>query len=116
MIITSRKDVSCMFTPSRRGAREVYVGSISKFGLDIGATTGGRMVWAVYAPSNRRYGALAGHYGGASGEATVGAGVGANVLLGGSNRTITLQPLSIQGQTGLNVAAGVTEFDLRPAQ
>ena len=65
------------------------------------------MVWSVYAPTNRRYGALAGHYAGASAEATVGAGVGANALIGGSNRTVTLQPVSVQGQTGLNLAVGV---------
>lgn len=116
LIITSRKDVTCMFTPSHRGPREVYIGSISKFGLDLGATSGGEMIWAVYAPSTRRFGALAGSYGGASAEATVGAGVGANVLIGGSNRTITLQPLSVQGQTGLNVAAGVAGLELRPAR
>jgi hypothetical protein len=74
------------------------------------------MVWVVYAPTNRKFGALAGHYGGASAEATVGAGVGANVLVGGSNHTVTLQPVSVQGQAGLNVAAGVAEIDLRPAR
>lgn len=116
LIITSRKDVTCMFTPSHRGPREVYIGSISKFGLDLGATSGGEMIWAVYAPSTRRFGALAGSYGGASAEATVGAGVGANVLIGGSNRTVTLQPLSVQGQTGLNVAAGVAGLELRTAR
>jgi hypothetical protein len=41
------------------------------------------------------------------------AGVGANVLIGGSNRTVTLQPVSFQGQSGLNVAAGVAGIDLR---
>src|SRR5262249_8921111 len=112
----SKKDVTCMFTPSDRGPREVYVGVISKFGLDIGATAGGEMVWAVYAPTNRRFGALAGHYGGATAEATVGAGLGANVLVGGSNRTVALQPVSIQGQAGLNVAAGVADLNLRPAR
>ena len=116
LIIASKKDVTCMFTPSQRGPREVYVGSISKFGLDVGATAGGEMIWAVYAPTNRKFGALAGHYGGASAEATVGAGVGANVLVGGSNRTVTLQPVSVQGQAGLNVAAGVAGLDLRPAR
>jgi len=116
LIITSKKDVTCMFTPSERGPREVYVGSISKFGLDLGATAGGEMVWAVYAPTTRRFGALAGHYGGATAEATVGGGLGANVLIGGSDRTITLQPLSVQGQAGLNVAAGVADFELRPAR
>lgn|SRR5689334_6443454 len=116
LIITSKKDVTCMFTPSHRGPREVYVGSIDKFGLDLGATSGGEMIWAVYAPTTRRYGALAGHYGGATAEATVGAGVGANVLIGGSNRTVTLQPISVQGQAGLNVAAGVAGLNLRPAR
>jgi Protein of unknown function (DUF992) len=116
LIITSKKELTCMFTPSQPGPREVYTGSITKFGLDLGATAGGEMIWAVYAPTNRRLGALAGHYGGASAEATVGAGVGANVLIGGSNRTVTLQPVSVQGQTGLNVAAGVAEIDLRPAR
>ena len=116
LIITSHKDVACMFTPSQPGPREVYTGSINKFGLDIGATAGGEMIWAVYAPSTRKFGALAGHYGGASGEATVGAGVGANVLVGGSNRTVSLQPVSVQGQVGLNLAVGVAELDLRPAR
>ena len=116
LIITSRKEVACMFTPSQPGPREVYTGSISKFGLDLGATAGGEMVWAVYAPTTRRFGALAGHYGGASAEATVGAGVGANVLVGGSNRTVTLQPVSVQGQAGLNLAVGVAGLELRPAR
>jgi hypothetical protein len=116
LIITSKKDVTCMFTPSVQGPREVYTGTITKFGLDIGATTGGEMVWAVDAPTDRRFGALAGHYAGASGEATVGAGVGANVLVGGSNRTVTLQPVSVQGQAGLNLAVGVAGLNLRPAR
>lgn len=116
LVITSHKDVTCMFTPSQLGPREVYVGGISKFGLDIGATAGGEMVWAVYAPTTRRFGALAGNYSGATAEATVGAGLGTNVLVGGSNRTVALQPVSVQGQAGLNVAAGVAELTLRPAR
>ncbi len=116
LIITSKKNITCMFMPSQSGAREVYTGSITKFGLDLGTTVGGEMIWAVYAPSNRRFGVLAGHYGGASAEATVGAGVGANALVGGSNRTVSLQPVSVQGQTGLNLAVGVAGLDLRPAR
>ena len=116
LIITSKKDLTCMFTPSQPGPREVYVGSITKFGLDLGATAGGEMVWAVYAPSTRKFGALAGNYGGATAEATVGAGLGANVLVGGSDRTVALQPVSVQGQAGLNVAAGVADLRLRPAR
>lgn len=116
VIIASKKRVTCMFTPAAPGPREVYVGDISKFGLDIGATSSGQMVWAVFAPSSRKFGALAGHYVGGTAEATVGAGLGANALVGGSNRTVTLQPLSVTGQTGLNVAAGVAELTLRPAR
>ena len=116
LIIASKKDVTCMFTPSQAGPREVYTGSISKFGLDVGATSGGEMIWAVFAPSDRKFGALAGNYGGASAEATVGAGLGANVLIGGSNRTVTLQPVSVTGQTGLNLAVGVAGLELHPAR
>jgi hypothetical protein len=116
LIITSHKAVTCMYTPAGPGPREVYRGSITKFGLDIGATTGGEMVWAVNAPTDLRFGALAGNYAGASGEATVGAGVGANVLVGGSDRTVTLQPVSVQGQAGLNLAVGVAGMNLEPAR
>lgn len=116
LIVGSKKDVACMFTPAAAGPREVYVGAISKFGLDIGATSGGEMVWTVFAPSSKKFGALAGEYAGAGAEATVGAGLGANVLVGGSDRTVGLQPVSIQGQTGLNVAAGVSALSLRPAR
>ena len=116
MIIASKKGVACMFTPAQPGPREVYTGSITKFGLDVGATSGGEMVWSVFAPSNKHFGALAGNYAGASAEATVGAGLGANVLVGGSNRTVALQPVSVQGQTGLNLAVGVSELQLQPAR
>ena len=116
VIIASKKNVVCAYTPVAPGPREVYTGSITKFGLDIGATSGGRMVWTVYAPTTEIHGALAGDYVGASGEATVGVGLGANVLVGGSNRTIALQPVSFQGQTGLNVAVGVSGLTLEPAR
>jgi hypothetical protein len=115
MIVTSQKTMTCNFAPTK-GAKEVYVGSINKFGLDIGATTQGRMVWAVFAPTSRKAGALAGDYAGATAEATVGAGLGANVLVGGSDRTVSLQPVSVQGQSGLNLAVGVSGLQLRAAR
>jgi hypothetical protein len=115
LIVTSQKELACTFVNSR-GELEVYTGIIRRFGLDIGATTGGQLAWSVFAPSAVPRGALAGSYVGAGGEATVGAGIGANALIGGSNRSVALQPLSIQGQQGLNVAAGVTNFELRAAQ
>jgi hypothetical protein len=117
MIIGSQKTVTCRFDPAAPGwPSEVYVGSISKFGLDIGATTGGQMIWSVFAGGTARPGGLAGNYGGATAEATIAAGLGANVLVGGSDRTVALQPLSVTGQTGLNLAVGVAELILRPAR
>lgn len=114
-IITSTKALTCTFKPTR-GRQETYVGTIRKFGLDIGATQKGRIVWAVLAPSSSvRAGALAGDYVGVSAEATVGAGVQANALVGGFNKSFNLQPLSVGGQTGLNIAAGVSELTLEPA-
>jgi hypothetical protein len=118
MIVASKKSVTCIYTPAVANApREVYTGSITKFGLDIGVTAGGEMIWSVYAPIQGSYrGALAGQYTGASAEATVGAGLGANVLVGGSNRTVALQPVSVQGQAGLNLAVGVAGLELHPAR
>ena len=112
-VFGSSKALRC--TLARAGGRpENYAGSINKFGVDIGYTRGGVLVWGVFAPTaNLAPGALSGNYVGASGSATVGVGVGANVLIGGSNRTISLQPLSIEGNTGLNVAAGIGSISLR---
>jgi hypothetical protein len=112
LIIGSQRNVSCTFTPSTPGPIEYYTGTISKLGVDIGVTTGGVMVWAVYAPTNRPVGALAGTYAGAAAEASLVAGLGANALVGGNNRTIALQPFSVQGQVGLNIAAGVAGLSL----
>jgi hypothetical protein len=116
LIIGSQRSVSCSFSPDPPGPPEIYVGTITKFGLDIGATAGGVMVWGVYTQTTRGYGFLAGDYAGASGEATVAVGLGANVLVGGSNRTVALQPVSVGGQVGLNLALGVANLSLRPGR
>jgi hypothetical protein len=113
LIFGSQRTLNCTFAPSVPGPPEFYAGTLTKLGVDIGVTAGGAMVWLVYAPTSRPAGALSGSYGGATAEATVVAGVGANVLIGGSNRTVELQPVSLQGQAGLNVAAGVAGIDLR---
>jgi len=115
-IIGSVKRVSCAFTPDRPGPVEFYGGSIRKFGLDIGATGRQSMVWAVYAETYGGRGALAGDYAGATAQATVALGLGANVLVGGSNRTVALQPLSLTGQAGLNLAVGVADLQLYPGR
>jgi uncharacterized protein DUF992 len=114
-IVGSQKSLACTYK-SVRGWRERYGGRITRIGLDVGFTTGGRLVWAVYAPARPGPGALAGVYGGASGEATVGGGVGANVLIGGFQRSIMLQPLSVGAQQGLDVALAIGGLELFSAR
>jgi hypothetical protein len=114
-VFGSSKDMECLLVRPD-GAGERYVGTINKYGVDIGFTKEAQMVWLVFAPGAVAKGALAGDYGGATASATVGAGVGANVLLGGSNKQITLQPVSVEGSAGLNIAAGVAAVTLRPAR
>lgn len=106
MLIVSSKPVNCLYR-GINGIQEEYVGTVNKVGVDVGFTFKGRIVWAVFEASGSRRPALAGRYSGASVEATALIGVGANVLLGGGNGTITLQPISIQGQAGINVAGGI---------
>lgn len=94
-----------------------YVATIRKVGLDLGITPETALGWAVFAPVERfGPGDLSGDYAGAQGSAALGVGVGANVLVGGSNNSIALQPLSLQGQTGINVALGLQELELRPGR
>ena len=112
LIIGSQKRVSCEFAPEGLGRRESYDGSITKFGIDLGVTRSGFMIWAVFTNTVAGPGFLAGDYIGATGEVTLAAGLGANVLVGGSNRTVALQPVSVSGQTGLNFAVGVADLHL----
>jgi hypothetical protein len=112
-VFGSSRDLACTYSGS--GRTENYTGDISKFGLDIGYLRSGVIAWAVLAPTtNLAPGALGGSYGGVTAGATVAVGGGANVLIGGSTREISLQPISIEGNTGLNVAAGIAAMSLKP--
>jgi hypothetical protein len=112
-VFGSSKDLHCNFRPNGHKG-EHYAGSISKFGVDIGYTDGGELIWGVFAPtSDIRPGALEGDYAGATASATVGVGLGANVLVGGLDKSIALQPVSVEGNTGLNVAAGIGSITLK---
>ena len=112
-IIGSSRDVHCEYAPSDNSRVEYYSGSISKFGADIGYLKSAVVVWAVAATTNDlKPGALAGSYGGAAGSLTLGAGAGANFLVGGFHRSFALQPVSFEGQRGLNVAAGIAALNL----
>jgi len=111
-VLGSSRDLHCTFVPAA-GAPEHYAGTISKFGVDIGYMQNAVIVWTVVAPTVALPpGSLTGTYGGATGSVTVGVGVGANVLVGGSSDTISLQPVSIEGGTGLNVAGGFASMRL----
>lgn len=113
LIIGSSKDATCTLT-RENGTTETYTGNIKKLGLDIGITGETRIVWLVFNAGDAAYapGALSGTYVGASGEASLGVGVGANWLVGGSRDSFMLQPFSVQGQTGVNLAVGLTGLTL----
>jgi hypothetical protein len=112
-VVVSNKTLSCTFKPSQGGPRENYSGLISKVGIDVGVTNQGALEWAVLAVGrNYDTGQLAGSYYGVNAEATLVTGGGANLLVGGFRKSFTLQPLSVQAQTGINLAVAVTAMEL----
>ena len=115
MIVEQKQTMRCLFKPLNGAPPEPYLGRIDEFGVALGVTGPGRLVWGVLAPDvGVPRGALSGTYVGVGAEASAGAGLGANVLLGGTGRAFSLQPLSIEGDTGLNIAGGVTTVTLLP--
>ena len=105
--------MNCVFRSNATGQQYHYRGRITRLGLDVGIARGGRLFWGVFAPTTHiGPGALRGTYVGAGGNASLGLGLGANVLVGGSHRTISLQPLSVEGQVGINLALGVAGLTL----
>jgi hypothetical protein len=114
-IVGSNSTLNCVFQ-SEGGRAERYVASIRRFGLDLGFTQNTTVQWTAFAPYARvPRGALAGNYSGVGSNASVGIGFGGNFLLGGNANQFALQPVSVQGQTGFNVAAGIVELQLTPA-
>ena len=114
-IVGSVTNLGCVLRAE--GFEDRYVATIRKVGLDLGITQETALSWAVFAPVERAgIGDLSGNYAGAHGSASFGVGLGANVLVGGSANSIALQPLSLQGSTGLNIAAGLESLDLRPGR
>lgn len=113
LILGSRRNVTCRFTPVGATRAYTYRGDVSRLGIDIGVTNQSFIRWLVVAPGSVKPGAIAGNYSGVSAQASAGLGLGANVLVGGLRNSIALQPLSVQGQTGLNVAVGISRLRLR---
>lgn len=116
LIIASQKNVNCVFKGRPGEPEEAYTGTMTTVGVDIGVTGGGVIIWAVFADTDRYFGMLAGTYAGATAEVSVAAGLGANVLVGGSRRSVALQPLSVQGQVGLDIAGGIGALELHPVR
>jgi hypothetical protein len=117
LIFGSRQRMACRFAPNGPYPPEAYVGVMNTIGLDVGITAGGAMAWGVFAPTaGPMRGGLAGTYVGASGAIGVGVGVGANLLFGGTGRSIALQPLSVKGSVGINLSLGVSGLTLALAQ
>lgn len=113
LILGSKKSYDCKYVSASGAYSERYSASITKIGLDVGVTDKSIMVWTVLSATEVRKRGLAGNYAGATADAAIGIGGGAKVLLGGSNNSIALQPVSVQGQTGLNLAIGVAELSIR---
>jgi hypothetical protein len=115
-IFGSSRDITCFYQPDASKRADRYIGTIKKFGIDIGYETAGVIIWGVIAPTNDvGPGALAGDYGGATADVAAGYGVGANALFGGSRNSIALQPLSVEGIQGLNLAGGIALLSLTAA-
>jgi hypothetical protein len=114
LVIGSLRPLACTYNGPT--GPEHYIGSVTKFGMDIGYLNGGEIVWNVMAPNTApvaAHGMLSGNYAGVTGSAAVGVGAGANVLVGGSGQSFTLQPVSVEGQTGVDIAAGVESMSLQ---
>lgn len=114
LILGSQKTYRCTFAPTSNAGKQTYQATVTKIGLDVGVTGQSVMVWTVLASgANVAPGMLAGNYTGAAADASLGLGGGAKVLVGGSSKSIVLQPLSVQGQTGINIAVGIAGMTLR---
>lgn len=114
MIVGSQQTLDCSYQPEGRSRPRNYIATITKVGVDIGFKNETMLIWQVLGSTDVRRGPLlVGDYGGVSAEASVALGVGANALVGGSDKSIVLQPISVQGQTGLNVALAVTSMTIR---
>jgi hypothetical protein len=115
LVLGSTQSLRCLFYARRPSRQYIYEGRIRRVGFDLGVTSAGTLSWAVFARNSRiGPGSLRGSYVGASGNVALGPGLGANVLIGGSRRSVTLQPLSIERSIGLNLAAGVANLTLGP--
>ncbi|MCC7048808.1 MAG: DUF992 domain-containing protein [Alphaproteobacteria bacterium] len=116
-VVGSSRDVNCVYLPAKNGNKQYYDGKIKKFGVDIGYVSEATIMWAVVAPNwDVPQGALAGDYVGGTASAAAGYGAGANALVGGGGKSFALQPVSVEGQKGIAISAGIGDLTLRTKQ
>ena len=114
LIVGSKESLKCNYKPAGGGHTDHYRATITKVGLDVGIKGPSTMIWSVLGSTTGfSRGALSGQYAGVSADASAGIGGGANALVGGSNKSVVLQPFSVQGQTGINLAVGISELTLQ---
>lgn len=113
LIVIEKQKMTCEFRPIS-GPNEAYAGKITDIGIELGEVKEGHLIWGVFAAAltDMQPGALAGHYAGVEADAALGLGVGANALIGGTGKGFVLQPLSVEGEVGINVAAGIRTVTL----
>ncbi|MHB2169106.1 DUF992 domain-containing protein [Alsobacter sp. R-9] len=113
LFVVQKQTLTCQFKPDNGSTPDAYTGKIVEYGVAIGEVGSGHLIWGVIAPAQGiPKGALAGTYAGVGAQASAGAGAGVNVLVGGTGRAFSLQPLSVEGQTGVNIAGGITTVTL----
>ena len=112
LLIGSVRQGECVYH-STNGHTKHYTAEFSRLGVDIGVTGNKTLVWAVFGVGENSPKSLKGSYTGVNAEVSALVGVGVNALIGGLQKGIVLNPLSVSGQTGLNVAAGVANLRLK---
>jgi hypothetical protein len=112
-VLVEKQKMTCEFRPIS-GPTEQYTGKITDFGIELGEIKEGHLIWGVFAAAllDMQPGALAGNYLGVDADAALGLGVGANAIVGGTGKGFILQPLSVEGEIGVNIAAGIRTVSL----
>jgi hypothetical protein len=115
--VVERQTMKCVFTPQNGGPLDYYTGKIAEYGVALGEVKKGVLIWGVITATNQvpNAGTLAGTFAGAGADVAFVKGLGANVLVGGGDKSIALQPVSVEGESGFNLAAGVTTVTLEVA-
>jgi len=114
LLVHSTTDVECTFNSTAGEGTEHYVGETGVgFGIDLKWDSESHLVFTVFAAEGSGSNKLSsGKYVGVGAEAAAGLGLGAHALVGGSNKSVSLQP-AIQAGVGVGASAGLTYLYLQ---